>query len=344
MKRILQRGAALLCAFICMAGFAVPALAYTAIDTGKTASLTIVYGEKKAIPNASFQLYKVADVSDRGKYILSEDFEKYSVSLEGLDSAGWRAAAETLSAYAQRDELKALRSGVTDSQGYLTFSNLDVALYLVVGQKIKTGSYTYTPAPMLVQLPNTDEKDQWVYDVTASPKYEEEYMPEGGGGGNDGGDDDDTITRRVLKVWNDEGQRAKRPDNIVVQLLRDGRVFDRVTLSEENHWRHTWEDLDDDYVWQVVERKAPDGYTVSVSREGITFVITNTLSRNKVPSTKSTVNIPDEEVPLSSGRQRDSVLPQTGMLWWPVPLLACGGVLLFMCGWVRKRNEEQNEN
>ena len=29
-------------------------------------------------------------------------------------------------------------------------------------------------------------------------------------------------------------------------------------------------------------------------------------------------------------------LPQTGQLWWPVPMLACAGMTLFLLGWVRK--------
>ena len=32
-----------------------------------------------------------------------------------------------------------------------------------------------------------------------------------------------------------------------------------------------------------------------------------------------------------------SSLPQTGQLNWPVPVLACSGVLLFAAGWVLNR-------
>ena len=32
-----------------------------------------------------------------------------------------------------------------------------------------------------------------------------------------------------------------------------------------------------------------------------------------------------------------SGLPQTGQLNWPVPVLACSGVLLFAAGWVLNR-------
>lgn len=343
MRRILRKGAALLCAFLCMIGCATTALAYTAIDTERETSLTITYGkENKPITNARFDLYRVADVSNQGYYTLSGDFKDYTVNLNDLDSSGWRSAAETLSAYARRDEKAFLQSGTTDSQGYLAFSKLDVGLYLVVGHKIKIGRYTYTPEPMLVLLPGKDKNDQWIYDLTAAPKYEEEYKP---GGGDDG--DDDTVTRKVLKKWVGAAP-GTIPTEVVVQLLQDGSVYDTVTLSESNNWRYTWSDLDDDCHWQVVEYQVPDDYTVSVSREGITFVITNTLDKDTPPPNPSEPNIPgenipDDPVPLGPGEPGEPTLPQTGTSWWLVPVLACGGMLLFMLGWMRRRNEEQDE-
>ena len=125
-------------------------------------------------------------------------------------------------------------------------------------------------------------------------------------------------------------------------------VYDTVTLSESNNWRYTWSDLDDDCHWQVVEYQVPDDYTVSVSREGITFVITNTLDKDTPPPNPSEPNIPgenipDDPVPLGPGEPGEPTLPQTGTSWWLVPVLACGGMLLFMLGWMRRRNEEQDE-
>lgn len=43
--------------------------------------------------------------------------------------------------------------------------------------------------------------------------------------------------------------------------------------------------------------------------------------------------IQEELVPMA-------MLPQTGVLWWPVPFLACGGLFLFLIGWGRGRHEE----
>lgn len=42
-------------------------------------------------------------------------------------------------------------------------------------------------------------------------------------------------------------------------------------------------------------------------------------------------DIPDGEVPLE-------MLPQTGLLWWPVPIMAVLGVALVLLGYIRRRN------
>ena len=41
--------------------------------------------------------------------------------------------------------------------------------------------------------------------------------------------------------------------------------------------------------------------------------------------------------PVSPSTPDKPVLPQTGQLNWPVPVLACSGVLLFAAGWVLNR-------
>lgn len=62
----------------------------------------------------------------------------------------------------------------------------------------------------------------------------------------------------VRKVWVDDG--IGRPDSVTVQLLRDGKVRDEVELSQSNNWVYTWDRLDDDYNWSVLEAEVPDGY------------------------------------------------------------------------------------
>lgn len=47
--------------------------------------------------------------------------------------------------------------------------------------------------------------------------------------------------------------------------------------------------------------------------------------------------------PATEPKPDDPDLPLTGQLWWPVPLLACGGLLLFTVGLVLKRRPEDDE-
>ena len=71
----------------------------------------------------------------------------------------------------------------------------------------------------------------------------------------------------------------------------------------------------------MVELKVPSGFTATWDWESdgknIWVNVTNT---KKDPPGKI-----------------DDVLPQTGQLWWPVPLLALGGMALFGLGWAQRR-------
>lgn len=79
-------------------------------------------------------------------------------------------------------------------------------------------------------------------------------------------------------------------------------------------------------VWRVVEL-TPEGYTVSITQEAGTFLVTNTLKQPpETPPVTPPVNPPGQKT-----------LPQTGALWWPVPILAAAGLLLIAAGAGKKR-------
>ena len=95
-----------------------------------------------------------------------------------------------------------------------------------------------------------------------------------------------------------------------------------MTLNEANDWLYTWDALPEysadgkEYNWSIQET-AVSGYVSSVKQNGCTFVLTNTMDKQK--------------------------LPQTGMLWWPVPLLTVGGLsflILGVAGRKKKRHDE----
>ncbi|MBQ6539743.1 MAG: Cna B-type domain-containing protein, partial [Oscillospiraceae bacterium] len=238
--------------------------ARTAVNTDHPASLSVVCRyEDRALKGVVFDLYKVADTDSFGRFTLTDAFSGYAVSLEQESSAAWRALAATLEQYALRDGIAAVKQTDTDESGTASFGDIGIGMYLVCGQRYEDGNFVYTPEAFLVSVPGLDENDSWKYDVETACKGEGfTSQPE-------------TTTVKVLKVWEDSGHETNRPEEIEVQLLRDGTVYETVVLKAENNWRYTWNDLSTDHVWSVIEKTVPDNYIPLVSREGITFVLSN---------------------------------------------------------------------
>lgn len=147
----------------------------------------------------------------------------------------------------------------------------------------------------------------------------------------------------VLKVWKQD-QVKERPASVQVDLLRtdqDGTttVADSQILEKENQWSYTWEDLSSQVSWSVVETEVPSGYTVSTSREGNTVVLTNTKTADSEDKPES----PDKTgTSGENGGNSSQKLPQTGQLWWPIPLLMLAGVICLLVGkQLRKSMEEK---
>lgn len=125
----------------------------------------------------------------------------------------------------------------------------------------------------------------------------------------------------VLKVWKKDNKKS-RPKSIEVCLLRsDGIVVDKVILNSDNQWSTTWNNLSTLYTYRVMETSVPSGYKESCTREKDTIVLTNT------GSDKYRVE------------KKDEVLPNSGQLWWPVPVLLFVGLVLFVLG-RHLKNEE----
>ena len=342
-----------------MLGFLCTSAAWAAeeITQDNRAQLYIQYqvdggdGDTQPAAGLPVQIYRVASVSPQGVYSLTEQFESYPVIVNGLDHTGWRALADTLAAYAARDGIKPLLERRTDSMGQVQFSDLEVGLYLVKGQSCKLAGKTWRFESFLVSLPSQSETGQWLYTVYAAPKFE--------GSGNGGGSDSDNCSYTVQKLWRDDGQELERPASVTVQLLKDGAVYDTVRLTADNNWRFTWNELSNDGFWQLAEQEI-SGYTVTVERQGNVFAVTN--SRVQEPPVEEPVveepgkkpdepgedgiigkqepsdaELLDDDVPRGGAEPEGAKLPQTGVLWWPVPLLAGGGLLCYLIGWKKSR-------
>lgn len=126
----------------------------------------------------------------------------------------------------------------------------------------------------------------------------------------------DPVDLTVKKVWSDQNdKRGIRPSSVTVTLYNGNKAVDKVTLSAENNWTYTWEELDGDGDWSVLETGIPNAYTPSYRTKGDVVTITNTAA-----------------------------LIQTGQLNWPIPVLGSLGVLMIFFGVIMMRKKKKDEN
>ncbi|MBP3383916.1 MAG: hypothetical protein J6M22_00455, partial [Firmicutes bacterium] len=207
---------------LCLMIFAllpVQANAIDRIDLSKDVHLTIHFThEGQPLPGAHLQIYKVAEISERGEFAFTAQYAAYPVLLPS--EPDWAAIANTLDAYIQMDQLQPTDAGVTDENGVVYFPRvrkpMEPGLYLITGDTLTYNDMCFTPVPTLIALPNREgDSHHWDYDVQVNLKYTFRTAP---------------VDYKVLKTWEDDCAEADRPASIKINLLKDGQVIDTVTL------------------------------------------------------------------------------------------------------------------
>ena len=107
------------------------------------------------------------------------------------------------------------------------------------------------------------------------------------------------VSVSVRKVWDDnENAEGLRPESVSVRLTAAGETIRTVTLSEENGWTATVEDLpatsggiDIAYAWAEDASGLPQGYVLSgTAAEGLLTTLTNSLQRGGLIISKTVLN------------------------------------------------------
>lgn len=301
----------------------IPAQVHAAgrIEPWKTANLTVNFKpEETAAKDTEFRLYHVADVSATGVFKATLKFAKYNLSFPDATQNAWRDMTLLLQGNINADKIEADYTAKVDENGAALFEKLPVGLYLVVGDVFHANDKYYTPQPFMICLPSLDANDNWIYDVTAEVKYES--RPDG------------LIDMEILKVWKDDDYSG-RPKEIQIEVYEGNTLYKTITLNADNNWRCQLTDLEPGSLWSVKEKDVPDGYKVVVEHQTGRIVITNTLDLPDTPDT------PDEpENPQTPTTPEKSEITQTGVLWWPVPMLTAVGLVFILLGYLRRRGNE----
>ena len=292
-------------------GMPVSVDAYDEIDTTSPVTLAVEFLSGSKISGMEFRAYKVANMNLNVTFEFTEEFSGYNITM-ARNQAGYRAMAETLASYIERDGIEPCKIAVTDETGRADFGVLERGLYLVMAPRYvsEEQKMANVVTPCLVALPNSIDGETWMYDVTVSPKITEVPVPQEGAGKTN-------IT--VETDWTEENTAGKRPSEITVELISKGSVISEVKLNSKNNWSYTWEALDAGEVYFVTEKNVPSGYTVTVTRDGNTYTINNNGGVLKDDKPAKTPN-----------------LPRTGQLWWPIPVIS-GFLFVVLIGIVVKK-------
>ena len=116
---------------------------------------------------------------------------------------------------------------------------------------------------------------------------------------------DDSKDISVKIIW-DDANNAGRPDSITVNLIQDGKVVDKATLSEQNSWKTTF-NVQDDGTYEVeIDDDLNDYSTKITGNEQNGFVITNKLVEKSVLGA-STVDIVSEDDTTGADNEDNNV-------------------------------------
>ena len=240
-----------MCALLLLAA-AAPASA--SADGG--ASLTLKY----ELPGVGFRVYLAAGPGSSG-YEPTPAYAGVGVSFAPVTAGEWATLTDALAA-ATGSTAAPTASGKTDASGRVTFNGLAAGMYLVMGDSSRKNNIEYTPTPFVVTLYEGQTLECQV-------KHTETPV-----------DPVRTTSVTVRKVWSRDTAPV-RPEGIVIQLLKDGKLYDTQVITADDGWRFTWTELDADCTWTVKEDPVPPGYTVSIRQSGRIFTVTNTY---KTPS------------------------------------------------------------
>lgn len=296
-----------------------------AIDLEAPISIDIEY----PVDDVDFRLYRVADLSaDGATATLTGEFAQFAAILPITDTDDFFSSyLSILVDYVGYYELEAVATGRT-AEGHVNFQkdadgqDIYPGVYLALCDKVLVEDLYYICDPMMFCAPNRlATGDSWDYAIEISGKYL--TVPQ-------------TATStwlQITKRWDDEGFEEVRPESIRVALMRDGVVEEEVDLNAESRWTYTWENLDGTCWWSVAEVHVPEGYvlTKDTTYSNQPVVINEAVN----PPTPPVETLPPSETPTPTPD-----VPQTGVLWWPVPLLFAMGLTLFIIGLLKQRRED----
>lgn len=294
------------------------------IDVDKKCSLTVTYQSgETAYANQEIQLYRVAEVNADCRFSPTSAFEACHMELNGITSqTQWNTVTETFAAHITADSITPDSLTKTDTDGKAVFQNLPTGLYLVREVRITEPNAVKVFHNFMVCLPHSDANGDWVYDVAATPKFEE-YAPTY-----------QTVRYRLSIYWNDTGLEYNRPKMLRVKILRNGELVKIITLTAEDNWTYEWTAPDDGSVWEVVSEEVSN-YTITMWRNENHFITEYHTTGTSDDALSSAAESPIRGYSPGTGEDIDPLIAVVPM--------TISGMFLILFGILSRKRAQEDE-
>lgn len=349
-----------------LALFCLSCLCFVASAEGAVTMTLVCEARGEIVEGMPWSVFRIGSY-DGGKIELEGEFTEYPVDMSDLSTSGLADAASTLKEYAFTYNIEPNGIGITQSNGKVAFDSLEYGVYLVAANKLNVGDKSFVPTPAIVSIGSEQAADMTVYPKitsvrTLADEYErftlrkvwEDY---------DGIEKPteivvdiyrdyelyETVTLSADNDWNYGWEELtgsewtmierKIPEKCTVVYRNDGRRYIVVnTYNPEFEF-----DWGADY--------PPAGVTTAVTGAVLDGVETRTTVVNSFPTdeadettvsadtvTSPTVSDETPDTTVKGGNTpsltttAENKLPQTGQLWWPVPVMTIIGLIFIAVG------------
>ena len=330
-------------------------LSIAKIDMSKKGSLTVTHlsADEELMASVPSHLYLVATIDDNGQYTITDQFRGFFSDPDcfnnGYNYDAWKnyvayeptSDSDNLLTYVRDNNISPVAEKISDADGKTYYTDLTLGVYYVLSDKVDADGFTHSFVNFLYPVP--------ILEMTSSGNVSINYNPSVSPKKSKVGN----VHCNVRKRWNDSGYTENRPSSVTFRIYCDGEFMEDVTLSSENDWYYEWSRTGD-HTFSVEEVGVAPGYTsnMEIVQDGhhFQYVVTNSYNPPQTPpdtpdtpgnpgtpDTPDTPGIPDLPEVLGAIRDLPQVLgarrlPQTGQLWWPLPILVIAGVFMIVKG------------
>ncbi|MBP3719546.1 MAG: Cna B-type domain-containing protein [Eubacterium sp.] len=278
-----------------------------------------------------------------------------------VDADNWNTG--DLEAYIKENGISAVAEGVSNDNGETVYSGLTLGIYFVESDDIIIGDFVHSFINFVYPVPILEKSETGGnliinYNPVASPKKSKVGVD---------------VHCGIRKQWDDSSSN-NRPATVSFRVYVDGveAEWSPITLSSENDWQYNWTDKGNPK-YTVEEINNPEGYSSEITLKQVgphDFIYTcvnhysgdnpppppdNPPPDNPPPDNPPPTNPPSNPpgapdlpgvlgairaLPQVLGARR---LPQTGQLWWPLPILVIAGIFFIVKG-IKKNAKMKAQN